>query len=259
MGEETLKLMQTLTNLPLVAMILARMGGLVVFVPFFSNSTIPVMTRVLLAGLITLIVLPFMTHITVPENGATLLAVIANEFIIGLVFSLIFLIVFSGLELAGILIGQQLGIGLAQVFDPMFEEETSVLGQFYFWLALMVFILIKGHMVLLATLIRSFQTLPPGTFKVNGEIVAACTQILRLAFVMALQVAAPVLVVIFLITLAKGFVARTVPQINILTIGFNIYTVVGSAVIIVCLVPSMEVFIKSMRTAFETVYEILRF
>jgi flagellar biosynthesis protein FliR len=257
---DSMQLLQTLTNLPLLALVLARISGLVTFAPFFSGANIPVQARALLAGMIAIVVLPFASmSITPPSDFGTIIPLMIGELLIGLTIGLMTTTVFSGLELAGVLIGQQVGISLAQVFDPLFEEEASVLGQLYFWLAMVVFLLIKGHLVLLGALIRSFRSLPPGNFMVDENAVGGIVGVLKLAFILALQVSAPVLVAIFLTTLALGFVGRTVPQLNILTVGFSLRVVLGFILIIFCILPAVQAFFNALEKTFGSIYGLLGF
>ncbi|MFA5865100.1 MAG: flagellar biosynthetic protein FliR [Phycisphaerae bacterium] len=258
MMNDSMQLLQMLTNLPLLALVMARISGLVAFAPFFSDSQIPINIRVLLSAVITIVVLPFASaNMPVPTDLGSLVLAMIGELLIGLTFGLMLTILFSGLELAGILIGQQVGIALAQVFNPLFEEETSVLGQLYFFLALIIFLLIRGHMMLIAALVKSFHTIPPGHFVVNSDIVTGLVDILRLAFILALQVSAPILVAIFLATLAIGFVGRTVPQLNILSVGFSLRSILGFLLIIVCLTPAVQVFFNALDTTFKNLYRLM--
>jgi flagellar biosynthetic protein FliR len=254
------QLLQTLLNLPLLALVLARISGLVAFAPFFSGAGIPIKARVLLVGTISIVVLPFASAGMVPPSDfGSLFALMIGELLIGLAIGLMLTTVFSGLELAGVLVGQQIGISMAQVFDPLFEEEASVLGQLYFWLAMVIFLLLKGHLILLGALIRSFHTLPPGKFIVDENVVGGIVEVLKLAFILALQVAAPVLVAIFLTTLALGFVGRTVPQLNILSVGFSLRVVLGFTLIVFCILPAIQVFFNALEKTFGSVYGLLGF
>ena len=250
-------LLQTLIDLPVIALLMARIGGLVTFVPFFSSSTIPAKTRIFLAAGITLVVLPFAGEtVTAPADLGSLVVGMTGELLIGMVMGLIVSIVFSGLQLAGLIIDQQMGIGMAQVFDPLFDEETSVLSQFYFWLAMVIFLSIRGHILLVGALVKSLKTIPPGQFVVSEDVVMSLTNILQVSFVIAIQIAAPLVVAIFLTTLAMGFVARTVPQLNILSVGFSIRLMLGYVLVIVCLIPVIEIFQRSLDTVFLSLYQL---
>lgn len=259
--DESLKALTALLNLPLLAMVMARIGGLVAFAPFFGSASIPVQIRALLTGVISLFVLPFLdpSAIVIPNQPAVLIAAVVSELMIGLVFGFAILALFSALELAGLMIGQQMGIAMAQVFDPLFNEETSVLGQLFFWLATIIFLVIGGHHALLGAVIKSFATLPAGSFMIGEDGLVLLSGIVQVAFVVAIQVSAPVIVTIFLATLALGFVARTVPQLNILSVGFPLRAVMGFLLTVVSLGAGIDIFMRMFDDVFLKVHRLFGF
>ncbi len=254
------QLFQIMLNLPLMALVMARVSGLVIFAPFFSSATIPAKTRIFLAAFITIIVLPFASIDIVPPNSlGDLVTTITGELLIGLLVGLLINIIFTALQIAGNLIDQQIGLSAAQLFDPLSNDQSSILSQLYFWLGMIIFLLIRGHIILLGALAKSFHTIPIGQFALNETILAGLTKTLQMSFVLALQIAAPLTVAVFLATLAMGFVARTMPQLNILSVGFSIRLLLGFILIIICLIPVIHLFTAAMDRAFMKVYELLNF
>lgn len=248
---DSLKFISLFLNLPLVAMVMARISGMVAFAPFYSSGVIPVKARVFLAAAITLLVLPFVGEsVALPASFGDLVVVIFSELLTGLVFGFGLMAIFISLELGGLMIGQQMGIALAHVFDPLFDSDNSVLGQLYFWLAMVIFLVIGGHHALLAAIIKSFSTLPAGSFAMTAEAMSVISSILQASFTVALQVSAPIIVTMFLTTLAMGFVARTMPQLNILSIGFALRSVLGFILAIVCLVAGIDLFVDVLDRVF---------
>ncbi len=244
-------------NLPLFSAVLARIAGLVAFAPFFGSLVIPAKVRIFLAFAITVIVFPFVHLSSFPTDLGSIVILMVSEFLIGLLIGIIFHAIFAGLELAGLMVGQQLGIALARVFDPMFEEEVSALGRLYHLLAIVIFLLIRGHLILVKALIGSFDHLPLGTFVVNENVVSMMISALRTSFIVAAQVSAPIIVAIFLATLAMGFITRTVPQFNILTVGFSIRLILGFILVVICLTPTIEVFLNGLDKIFGDISSIL--
>ena len=253
-----MQLLHTITNLPLIALVLARVTGLVIFVPFFASTSIPVKVRIMLSLAITIVILPFVSVSAASVNTmGGLVVMIFSELMIGLAIGFVITAVFAGLQLAGLMIGQQLGIALARVFDPLFNEQSSVLGQFYFWLAMIIFLLINGHIILLKAMINSFHTLAPGQFVANKDLISNLADMLQLSFAMAFQISAPVIVAILLATLAMGFITRTVPQFNILSVGFSIRAIMGFVLVVICLIPAIQIFLTGLDKGFDMLYRIL--
>ena len=243
--DHTLALLNNWQNLlPTFALVLARITGLVVFVPFFSSMAVPVRAKGLLAAMISVIILPTVaTSIAMPQGPGAFVICLAGEMIIGMMVGLMAAVLFAGLELAGLVSGQQMGIALARVFDPSFQQEASVLGQLYFWLGMIVFLLINGHHMLLAALMDSYQSIPVGQFSFSQQAMGVMIGAVHQAFVLALKISTPVIVTLFLVTLAIGFIARTVPQINILSVGFVLRSILGFMVVAAGIAAAVEVFI----------------
>ena len=216
------------------ALVFFRLTGLFVAAPLFSGRDIPRGVKLGLGLLTALIVFP-----TVPAGsdgltadlGSAALAA-AAELAVGLTLGFLATMLFSAFQLAGQHIGQQMGIALADVIDPFSENEVPVIGQFQNSLALLVYVAAGGHRLLVGAAAESFRTVPLGGFRVTpglvGSLVGASGRILELSF----QIAAPVLVALFLSTVALGFVARAVPQMNILMLSFPLQIGLGLGVLI---------------------------
>jgi flagellar biosynthetic protein FliR len=150
-----------------------------------------------------------------------------GEMMIGLVIGLGMGIVFLGAELAGALIGQQAGLALGQVFNPLLENDTTALGQLFFLVHLMIFLAIGGHRQLMQALLETFNAIPVLSFRHDERIVSLAADLLSSAFILAIRLAGPVLIALTLTTLAMGFVSRAMPQLNILSVGFSLQILVA--------------------------------
>ncbi len=243
--DHTLALLNNWQNLlPTFALVLARITGLVVFVPFFSSMAVPARAKVLLAAMISVIILPAVAgSIVMPQGPGEFVICLAGEMIIGMMVGLMAAVLFTGLELAGLVSGQQMGIALARVFDPSFQQEASVLGQLYLWLGMIVFLLLNGHHMLLAALMDSYHSIPVGQFSFSQQAMGVMVGAVHQGFVLALKISAPVIVTLFLVTLAIGFISRTVPQINILSVGFVLRSILGFIIVAAGIAAAVEVFI----------------
>jgi len=217
-----------LPHVPAFLLVMFRLMGLFMFGPVFGANVVPRRVKVMLA-----LVLAFCIYPIIPPQapvGLTLgnLAVAAGgEMLIGAIIGYLASLPLVAMQLAGVLIGHQLGLGLAQVFNPEFNEQTEVFSQFLFLAGLAAFLILDGHHAMIHALVVSFDNVPLGGYLPDASVVQAVVALLTAGFVLAVQVAAPLLAVIFLETLALGFVARTVPQLNILSLGFPLRIIVG--------------------------------
>ncbi|MEO1995524.1 MAG: flagellar biosynthetic protein FliR [Planctomycetaceae bacterium] len=158
-------------------------------------------------------------------------AVAVNELSLGLVLGLGVLIVMTGVQLAGELIDQQTGIALGDVFNPGFEMNGSATGQLMFMLSTLILLLVDGHVLMLLSLMETFQLLPLGGAHLSQATIQEVVLLLQPSLILAVQVAAPMLATMSLVALAMGFLGHTVPQINVLVVGFPVRAMINIAVL----------------------------
>jgi flagellar biosynthetic protein FliR len=129
---------------------------------------------------------------------------------------------FAGIQMGAQLVGQQSGIRLGNVFNPVAASSGSILGRLYFLVALMIFLMVGGHRALVRALLDSFSAIPPLSFHVTENLLEILIEMCVLSFSMAIRVAGPMILALMLAFMTLGFISRTVPQLNILTVGFPI-------------------------------------
>jgi len=206
-----------------------RMMGIVMFAPMLGSKTIPVKIRVLLGLGLSWVVFPAAQ--TAMEHWPTHLIgyviAVAGEFAIGATMGLLALLVFVGVQLGGQIVGQQMGLALARVYNPQLNDSVPMMAQLYYWLALTVFICVGGHIRLVGSMIHSFQTVPLLGLAADPAAFDLLMDLMREVFVIGIRIAAPALVALTLTSVTLGFIARTVPQMNILVVGFPIRVALG--------------------------------
>ncbi|WP_428386527.1 flagellar biosynthetic protein FliR [Mucisphaera sp.] len=260
-----------LPHTPAFLLVLSRMTGLFLFAPMFGSNAIPRFIRVLFAFSLSLAIYPMLLEPTRDASGFlaplfehglilwTLLPLMAVELLIGFVIGWCASLPLIGVQMAGHTMDQQMGLGLAQVLNPELGEQSGVLGEFLFVLALALFLLMGGHLILISTLIASFDNFPPGGFTGFQAIFELAVAGVTLITEMTIRVAAPLLALIFLETIAMGFVARTVPQMNILSIGFALRIVVGLAFIVLITSTIAAVYQDTMKDMLKMIMSLIAF
>ena len=203
----------------------ARVSGLFLMAPMLSDGGVPRRVKIGLAAIVGLIVFPVLPPASArfDVGGLTLagfVVVLVAELAVGLVIGLLTAIVMAGIEMAGLFVGQQTGVALANVINPLSGSSVSVMGRFYSYFALVVFLTIGGHRLLVAAILKSFLAVPIGGLRFTSGLAEGVAALSGQMFVIAVTISAPVVLALVLATLALGLVARTVPQLNILAIGF---------------------------------------
>jgi len=225
----------SITQFHLFVLVLFRIGGLLLTAPILCSRNLPIQLKVGFAGLLSLLVVPMIdpVHGALPANlGVFLLAVLA-ESALGMILGFAASLLFAAVQLAGALMDQELGFSLANVIDPISNEQVSVLGQFKLLLATAVFLALDAHHVLVTAVVDSFRLVPLYGFRFTGTLAQRVGDgLVGDMFDIAVRLAAPTIVSMFLATLALGFLARAVPEMNVFILGFSARIGIGLAMIL---------------------------
>lgn len=234
--------------LPAFGLVLARVGGLVFAVPMFSSRQIPRIVKVWLTVTLALMAFPVVTPYlpTSLSLGQTAVGM-AGEFIIGEIIGIGAGLIFFAAQIAGKVVSHQSGMALGTVFNPVFDSESTVLDQLWFFTALMLFLALRGHIAVVTVLLNSFKSVPPLMATFDGGLADFLISFMRQMFELGLRLGGPVVLALLLTSLVMGFLTRTMPQMNILSIGFNIKVV--AALLVMALTISLS--LGAMSNALE--------
>ena len=246
----------------LFTLVLTRLSGLVMTAPIYGTPEVPARVRALLAVALAVLITPTQWDVAVQHPGNTLnyLVVLGSELVIGLSLGLGIVILFSGVQLAGQMIGRMGGLLLADVFDPSSGTSIPMFSRLMLLVTLAVFVTIGGHRIVMAGLLDTFQTIPPGSGAVSTSIAdIAETFVLLLAqsFALAVRAAAPVVTSLLLSTLVMGLISRTLPQLNILAVGFGMNSMLTFGMLALSVGAAAWVFQDQLEPAMEILLEAL--
>jgi flagellar biosynthetic protein FliR len=196
-------------------LVLARTGALVMTAPIFSTQSLPRRVRGLLAVAMSLLVTPAFLGTSMPavENMAEYGRMLASE------------------ALAGQIVSQLSGLSLAEVFSPGFEEDVSVFSQLFYFITLAVFVAVGGHRIMTEALLDTFAAAPPGHAGLGTNFVDVLVRILTQSFALGIRAAAPLMVALLLSNLVLGLISRTLPQINVIAVGFSVNSLLALALL----------------------------
>jgi len=204
--------------------VLALFGAL----PVFAQRGVPMRVRVALAFLIA-----FCAQATLPPmpvvalDSAEGFATIAQQLVIGISLGFAVRIVFSAVEFAGEVIGLQMGLNFAGFFNPMTGGEATATSRFFGVSVSWLFIVINGHLLLIAAVVQSFQAFPVGP-EPFAFLRAVQPQVWGAeVFRLGLWIALPLVAVLLFVNLVLGIISRVAQQMNVFAIGFPITVSVG--------------------------------
>ncbi|MFN0059547.1 MAG: flagellar biosynthetic protein FliR [Planctomycetota bacterium] len=226
----------TVESLAIFLLVFCRMTGVLLSAPLLSGSTLPPQLRIWLGFGCALLCFPIVRGFA-PAGAATrlfsdvwlmtyaVLCELATGWVLGLVAS----IVLWGAQLAGHLVGQEIGLTLGDVFDPISETTGSPTTGLFYTVMLLVFLLLDGHKLLFLAVVKSYAAAPPGALlSLNPDSALYVTrdlggEIWRLG----VQIALPAIIGLGLVTVALAILARTAPEMNIFVMGFTLRVGVG--------------------------------
>jgi flagellar biosynthetic protein FliR len=218
----------------LVAMlvVIARVGGLVTTAPILASPALPKMIRIVLAltiGFAVWVLIPPLAILS--QSGVGLLFLLVVEFSLGATIGFFMSVPLVAYQMAGTLMGQQMSLALPSMLDPASDSQTDVLGQGFMMLALVSFVVVGGVEQTFAAVVASFSHLP-ATVLLEEGVVQSLGAMLDTTFEFAMRMALPILAVLLLQTAALAIVARSMPQLNIFSIGLPLRIFVGLLVLV---------------------------
>lgn len=228
--------------------ILVRVSSMLVFAPVFGSQNVPRMIKAALSLLVAMIfAVTIRAEAPVTMHPLGMILRIGGEFLLGAAVGYLATMVFEAVQLGGELAGLQMGFGIVNVIDPLTSVQISLISQLKFIFAVLLFLVINGHHVVLAAIGESFKIIPPGNVGMGSLVGWHFVQLFGEMIILGVKIAAPIVVALLLASFSEGIIARTVPQINIFIVGFGIRIAFGLFVLMI----SMGFFVLVMTRQFE--------
>ncbi len=239
-------------------LVIFRIGGLMIYAPVLGSTVIPGRVKVLLAFVLGAAIYPSLaaqhhTALGLQVDMWMLAPLIALELMVGLIIGFIASLPLTGMQIGGVIVGQQMGLGFAQLYNPAIDDESDVVAQVLFFMALATFILVGGLDSIVLTLLHSFERIPAGGVALDQHFITLATGMLVSSLELGLRVAAPLLCIVFLETVALGFLSKTVPQLNVLSLGFPLRILVGLTILAIGVTVLNDVVIDEMDSVSDAI------
>jgi flagellar biosynthetic protein FliR len=243
----------------LFVLIFFRVLSLCLIAPIFGNRTIQPRLKVGLGFFLAIVLMPLMmrTQPATLRAWSELPLLILQESAVGFMIGMIAGVLFAATSLSGQVLGRHMGFGMAKVIDPTFGGQTSVVGQFENLVALMLFLAISGHHLLVMALCDSFELVPIGGVRCDPSMATELIRVTGRIFPVAIKITAPAFVILMVTTVVIGLVARCVPQMNVLIVGLPLKIAVGLVGLAACVPMFSYIFEKMLRLTAGDIYTML--
>ncbi|WP_164668982.1 flagellar biosynthetic protein FliR [Virgibacillus doumboii] len=243
-----------LSSIPVFLLIFIRVAAFFVTLPLFSYATIPTPFKIGFTFFLALIM-----YYTVDSSNVSIdemyLFLLLKEAIVGLLIGLLAYIILSAIQIAGGFIDFQMGFAIANVIDPQTGAQSPLTGQYFYIIALLFLLSVNGHHLLIDGIFYSYQLIPMDAFIPfqDGNIADFVIRTFNEMFLIAFQMAIPIVGCLFLVDVALGIIARTVPQLNVFVVGLPLKIFVSFVAILFFL----SLYIVLVKTLFETMFDAL--
>lgn len=228
--------------LSLAGLIWVRILSMISVIPFLFGKPVPRTLRIGASVIFTVFLYPIVVTpgMEIPDIGQLdLLTLYVKEMLVGLSVGFMASLMFHGFQAAGQMIDNQRGVSLARILIPSLGEQASISSSFLYQLAVVLFLVLGGHRVFLASFVESYQYLPLLQFPPSVEgllpLMLLFSKTTGHVLVLSLQVAAPVIIIILMTDIILGVANRFAPQINVWELGFNIRGYVGILILFLSL------------------------
>jgi flagellar biosynthetic protein FliR len=213
-----------LSQFIIFTLVLTRISGLMMTSPVFGSQEVPIRIRALVALAMALVITPTQLAASV-QTPTTLVgygALVTGEILIGLSLGLGIQILLVGPQIAGQVISQLSGISLADVFNPSLETDLPLVSHLLYLFTLAIFLTIGGHRLVMTGLLDTFRTMPLGGDGFFTSFNDPFTTLFAQTLDLGVRIAAPATTALLLATMILGLISRTVPQLNVMAVGFGI-------------------------------------
>ncbi len=243
---------------PAFLFVLVRTASILLLFPFYRFVFIPVRLKLALVGVLAILLTPLAGPVALPSGILPLALGLAGEVLVGFTIGLTTNFVFTGVEFAGHIMGYQMGLSMANVYDPVNAAQISILGRLTGLLAMLVFLDADGHLLVIMTIKKSFDLIPPFGFHLSGGLAEGVLRVSKDIFMLGLRLSAPVMAVVFFLNLTLGILSKAVPQLNMFVVGFAVIIAAGFIVLYLTL-PSLGGAVEgAIDGMWRDVYALLR-
>ncbi len=238
-------------NAIIFLLLFTRISGVMAFFPFFSYASIPINIKALFAFFLTIFLFPYVTLHIQSFDITTLTLAVVSELFLGLIGGVILQIIFGALGLAGEQISFVMGFSLASSIDPMTGVNSPVIGRFIMLLAILVMIAFHGDHLILLFLTKSIGHIDLGGFYPNISVWHYISKAVSNMFVLGFVISFPIIALSLLSDVIFGMLMKTMPQFNLLVVGFPIKIAVSFFVLVAILSSIMYIFKREFIEAYN--------
>lgn len=242
-------------NVATFMLLFARLSGLIVFFPFFSHNGIPLVVRTTVVFFLTIYLYP-LAKLEVSHLDSFFILQLLSEVLFGMIAGLILQLVFAIVMMAGEQISFNMGFTMASVLDPSSGISMPVVSQFLHLTALLFFLAFDGHHLMLLFMAQGLGYISLGGFYPGENLMQYLNSGIFDVFIVGFSMSFPILAISLLADVVFGILMKTMPQFNLLVVGYPIKITLGFVVLIGILLAMMEYFKELIFKVFSSMQSL---
>ncbi len=210
-------------------LIFIRVGVVLFILPFFNSRAIPMLSKVGLTLMIAMLIYPITAKqsIAFPTTVLGIAHLLAGELIVGMILGLVVQVFFEGVRIMGQLVGFQTGFAITNIFDPQSGNQISILSNMSYLMAMVLFLVLNGHHILLNALRESFDIIQVGDLNLNRHMLPELVMHMGEMFIIGIKIGAPAIAALIFAKVIFGLITKLIPQMNIMIVAFPLQIVIG--------------------------------
>ncbi len=249
----------TLFQLQIFLIEFVRVSSIFLTAPIIGSRNIPILVKIAFAFLLTLLIYPVASKsFNLPDDLLSYTILIFHQVILGVIIGFLAYLVFAAMQLAGQIIDLQMGFGIVNVIDPMSNTQVSIIGQFQFILGILIFLSLDGHHFLFKALVDSFYLTPLTSITLSEITISKLSSMFFNMFIIAFKIAGPATLALFLTNITLGFIARTIPQINVFIVGLPLNIFIGIVSVLIALPILVNLFNSVINLMWDDIYFVIK-
>lgn len=238
---------------------LTRISSMMMTMTFFGARYVPVRVRLYLALAITFGIMPALPQVPLEIEIVSYpgFLILSQQIIIGIAMGTVTQFITQSFVLLGQIIGMQSSLGFASMVDPANGQNSPLLGQFYLFVATLLFLATDGHLQMLNLVVMSFKSLPVGEMfeMASYRLLASWFGIM---FSVALEMSLAGIIALLTVNLSFGVMTRAAPQLNIFSLGFSFALLVGLLICIYILNGILPHYLNLWERGIDTICDVIR-
>lgn len=253
--------MEQLLKIPGYFLIFVRVASIFWLIPLFTVRNVSIYFKAAFSLVVTFVLVGVVPPPAIAaDDPYLLLLAIGKEALLGMTIGFSIRILFTAVQAAGEMVSIQTGFSFARIMDPFSESQTSVVSQFQYLLALMIFFAVDGHHLIIRGLCESYRQLPLATPGISKGLIEYIVTSTSKIFSIGLKIGAPVVVALFLVELSLGLLSRMMPQMNIFVEGLPIKIFIGFSILSFSLsfiIPTLVDLFSGIQTEFSRILRLM--